>query len=75
MANDKKVPVRMQVSIAGHAEPTYNLDEDFSFQPNQVVELHPTLAEAWIDCGHAIAADPADVPPAPRKRKQPQSQK
>jgi hypothetical protein len=44
----------MQVSIAGHADGETH-PADFSYVPGQVVELHPTVAAAWIACGHAIA--------------------
>jgi hypothetical protein len=44
--------VRMCVSIAGHAEPLYELPE-FSFAPGDEVDLHADLAKAWISCGHA----------------------
>lgn len=37
--------VIMQVSIAGL---------NFSYAPNQLVELEDKLADAWIACGHAI---------------------
>lgn len=46
--------VRMTVSIAGNAEPRYELPE-FSFAPGDEVELHPELAAAWIAAGHAEA--------------------
>lgn len=49
----KKVKVRMTTSIAGNPEPLYDLD-GFSFQPEQIVELHPDLAKAWLTSGLAV---------------------
>jgi hypothetical protein len=46
--------IRMQVSIAGLAEPLYGLPE-FSFAPGQVVDVDPVLAAHWLACGHAAA--------------------
>jgi hypothetical protein len=50
------ITVRILVSIAGHADPTYNL-EDFAFQPAQVVDLDDTLAGKWIAGGIAEALE------------------
>lgn len=50
--------VKMQVSIAGHAR-EYGHSE-FSLAPGDVVELHPDLAAAWIEVGHA---EPSDLEP------------
>lgn len=44
--------VRMLVSIVGHADPRYKL-EDFSFRPGDTPNLHKKLAEAWIAGGLA----------------------
>jgi hypothetical protein len=52
----KKIRVRMKVSISGLPMPQYDLDE-WSFQPEHIVELHPDLAEIWIRGGHAEAVD------------------
>ena len=41
-------------SIAGHADPRYEL-EDFSFRPGETVDLNDELAEAWLASG--IAAE------------------
>lgn len=58
--------VRMLVSIAGLAEPLYDLPE-FSFAPGDEVRLHPDLAKAWIDCGHAEEVTDLVVEAKPRK--------
>jgi len=50
----KPVKIKMNVAIAGLAEPKYDLGE-FSFVPEQVVEVHPDLAAAWVVAGHAEA--------------------
>jgi hypothetical protein len=47
-----KIRVKILVSIGGLAESTYGL-EDFSFEPGQIVELHPDLARSWIAGGLA----------------------
>jgi hypothetical protein len=49
-----KIRVKMLVSIGGLAESKYGL-EDFSFEPGQIVELHPNLARSWIAGGLAEA--------------------
>jgi len=46
--------VRFLVSIAGNAEPMYDLPE-FSFSPGDTANLHDDLAAAWIDAGHVEA--------------------
>jgi hypothetical protein len=58
----KKIKVRMVVSIAGNAEPLYDL-EAFSFQPEQIVELHAGLARAWIASGNAKPVDFSEPEP------------
>jgi hypothetical protein len=50
----KKTKVKMVVSIAGLAEPIYDLEE-FSSKPGEEIEIHPELARHWIAAGHAIA--------------------
>lgn len=50
----KPVKLKMLVAIAGLAEPRYDLPE-FSYVPEQVVEVHPDLATAWVVAGHAEA--------------------
>lgn len=57
--------VRMLVSIAGHAEPIYELG-DFSFAPGDEVELHPALAQAWIESGHAESREETQRPKSGR---------
>lgn len=47
--------ILIQVSIAGNADPRYNLDE-FGFQPGQVADIDPGLAQAWIASGVALPA-------------------
>jgi hypothetical protein len=47
-----KMKVKMLTSIAGNANPRYDLPEH-SFAPQQVVDLHPQLAAAWIHSGIA----------------------
>jgi hypothetical protein len=42
-------------SIAGNAEPLYDLPE-FSFRPGETVELNDALAKAWIASGIAAKA-------------------
>jgi hypothetical protein len=49
-----KIRVKMLVSIGGLAVPIYGLEE-FSFEPGQIVELHPDLARSWISGGLAEA--------------------
>ncbi len=44
--------VRILISIAGNAEPMYDLP-DFSFAPGETLDLHDTLAQHWINAGHA----------------------
>lgn len=59
--------VLIQVSIAGNADPRYNLEE-FSFQPGQIADVDPDLAQAWIASGVALpAAAKAESEPAPAK--------
>lgn len=54
--------VKIQTSIAGHADPRYELD-DFSFRPGEEVEVHDDLAAAWIESGVAAPiADPSAKP-------------
>lgn len=48
-----KMTVQMLVSIAGHGDKTYDL-EDFSFVPGQEVEIDEALAEKWIEGGLAV---------------------
>jgi len=47
--------IRMLVSIAGNADERYDIG-DFSFGAGQVVDVHKTLAAAWIDSGNAEKA-------------------
>ena len=39
-------------SIAGNAEPRYDLPE-FAFRPGEMVDLNDDLAKAWISSGVA----------------------
>ena len=39
-------------SIAGHADPRYDLSEH-SFRPNEIADLHNDLARAWCASGVA----------------------
>jgi len=50
----QKTKVQMLTGIAGLANPHYDLPEH-SFTVDQIVEVHPTLAAAWIDGGIAKA--------------------
>jgi glycosyltransferase involved in cell wall biosynthesis len=56
----KKRKVRMLVNIVGTAMPQFDLD-DFGFSSGQTVELHPELAELWINVGKARAIPEATV--------------
>lgn len=60
--------MRVQIiqSIAGHADPRYNLP-DFGFRPGEVTEIHDTLAGHWIASGVAEAAPAAAKTPKPAK--------
>jgi hypothetical protein len=58
----KKTKVKMVVSIAGLAEPIYDLEE-FSFKPGEEIEIHPELARHWIAAGHAIAINNGSLQP------------
>jgi hypothetical protein len=51
----RKIKVRILQSIAGHAEPMYDLP-DFGFAPGQVVLIDERLAGNWISSGVAEAA-------------------
>jgi hypothetical protein len=44
--------VTMQQSIAGHADPRYDL-ADFSFAPGEIVDMNDELAGYWIAAGIA----------------------
>ena len=57
----------MLTSIAGNADARYGL-ADFSFAPNDVVDLDKTLAASWIDAGHAEKVKAAR-PEAAQERK------
>jgi hypothetical protein len=48
------VKVKMRTSIAGLANPEFDLPEH-GYEQDQIVELHPTLAAAWIESGLAEA--------------------
>ena len=50
----KKIKVKMLTSIAGLANPDYDLPEH-GYTVGDIVELHPQLAEAWIQSGTAEA--------------------
>jgi hypothetical protein len=50
----KKVEVKMLTSIAGLANPMYDLP-DHCYAFGDIVEVHPNLAEAWIQSGIAEA--------------------
>jgi hypothetical protein len=49
-----KIKVKMLTSIAGLANPDYDLPEH-GYQQEEIVELHPVLANAWIEAGIAEA--------------------
>ena len=49
-----KVKVKMLTGIAGNANPAYDLPEH-GYSPEEIVELHPYLAERWIASGLAEA--------------------
>ena len=46
--------VKILTSIAGHADPRYDL-RDFSFRPGEEADVHDELAAAWIESGVAVA--------------------
>ena len=52
-----KTKVKMLTGIAGNANPAYDLPEH-SYQPEQIVDLHPDLAGYWIAAGIAEAHKP-----------------
>ena len=52
-----KRKIRMKTSIAGNAEPMYDL-RDFAFGPGQEVEVDERLAGNWIASGVAEAVTP-----------------
>jgi hypothetical protein len=54
-----KIKVKMLTSIAGLANPLYDLPEH-GYQQDDIVELHPTLANAWIEAGIAEAVKEKD---------------
>lgn len=58
----EKVKVKMLTGIAGLANPAYDLPEH-SYAPEQIVMLHPKLAEAWVAGG--IAQGVREKPSAP----------
>lgn len=56
-----KIKVKMLTSIAGNANPVYDLP-DHGYQFGQVVELHPDLAALWIASGKAEAVEEEQLP-------------
>lgn len=54
-----KIKVKMLTSIAGLANPAYDLPEH-GYQQDDIVELHPVLANAWIEAGIAEAVKEKD---------------
>ena len=56
----KKVKVRMLTGIAGLPNPMYDLPEH-GYAPGDIVELHPALANAWIEA-HIAEAIPEEKP-------------
>lgn len=64
-----KIKVKMLTSIAGLANPDYDLPEH-GFQAGDIAELHPKLAEAWVEAGiaalvHVHHKEPSVVARAP----------
>lgn len=47
--------VKMNLTIAGEA-PVYGL-ASYDFKTNDIVDLDPVLAKAWIEAGHASPVD------------------
>ena len=52
----KKVKVEILRSVAGNANPQYDLP-DHGYGPGDIVELHPELASKWIASGIARGMD------------------
>lgn len=52
----KKTKIKMLTSIAGNADPRYDLTHDFSFEVGKVYDVHAALAQAWIAGGIAELA-------------------
>ena len=53
MITTERTRVRMLAAVSGMAMPTYDIHSEFSHSLGDAVDLHPTLAEAWVKCGHA----------------------
>jgi len=66
-----KVKVKMLTGISGLANPAYDLPEH-SYAPEEVVWLHPKLADAWIAGGIAQAVREKVVPSTPAADSQPE---
>lgn len=61
---EKKVRVRIETSIAGAADPLYDLPEH-SYKQGVIISVHPNLAEAWTASG--IASYEEVAPATPKK--------
>jgi hypothetical protein len=61
--------VKMIEARAGHADETYNLPDNFSFRPGEIVDLDDALAAAWIESGEAEAVDEVEPSPAAPTKK------
>ena len=55
--------IKIVQSIAGHADPRYEL-EDFGYRPGEVVDVDDELAASWIDAGIAAGLE-EPTPPEP----------
>ena len=53
MIMTQKTKVRMLAAVAGGGMPHYDIHGDFLFKAGDTPELHPDLAAAWVNCGHA----------------------
>lgn len=61
--------VKILTSIAGHAEPKYDLHHSFSFVAGETATLHPDLAAAWIASGIAEALPKPEPEAKPKSKK------
>ena len=55
MITTERTRIRMLSDVAGSSMPSYGIQGHFSYTAGETPDLHPHLAEAWINSGQAEA--------------------